>query len=48
MRGNAFWEGEHVITVLTPLDSKGLTKEFVTQVSAGLMKICCRCVLDGV
>ena len=28
------------------LDSKGLTKELVIQVSASLRKIGCRCVLD--
>ena len=31
---------------LTPRDSKGLTKELVSQVSSGLRKIGCRCVLD--
>ena len=35
-----FWEGEHVGLVLTPRDSKGLTKELVSQVNG------CRCVLD--
>ena len=29
VRGNAFCEGEHVRLVLTPKDSKGLTKESV-------------------
>ena len=49
VRGNAFWEGEHVRLVLTPKDSKGLTtKELVSQVSASLRKIGCRCVLDDV
>ena len=42
VRGNAFWEGEHVRLVLTPKDSKGLTKELVSQVSASLRKIGCR------
>ena len=46
VRGDAFWEGEHVRLVLTPNDSKGLTKELVSQVSASLRKIGCRCVLD--
>ena len=34
VRGNAFWEEKHVRIVLTPKDSKGLTKEIVSQVSA--------------
>ena len=29
VRGEAFWEGEHVRLVFTPNDSKGLTKELV-------------------
>ena len=36
VRGNTFWEGEHVRLVLTPNDSKELTKELVSQVSASL------------
>ena len=48
VRGAAFWEGEHVRLVLTPNDSKRLTKELVSQVSASLRKIGCRCVLDDV
>ena len=32
VRGKVFWEGEHVRLVLTPRDSKGLTKELVRQV----------------
>ena len=48
VRGNTFWEGEHVRLVLTPKDSKGLTKELVSEVSASLRKIGCRCVLDDV
>ena len=44
----AFWEGEHVRLVLTPNDSKRLTNELVSQVSASLRKIGCRCVLDDV
>ena len=48
VRGDAFWEGKHVRLVLTPNDSKGITKELVSQVSASLRKIGCRCVLDDV
>ena len=44
VRRNAFWEGEHVRLVLTPKDNKGLTTELVSQVSASLRKIGCRCV----
>ena len=29
VRGKVFWEGEHVRLVLTPRDSRGLTKELV-------------------
>ena len=47
-RGDAFLEGEHVRLVLTPDDSKRPTKELVSQVSASLRKIGCRCVLDDV
>ena len=43
-----FWEREHVRLVLTSNDSKGLTKELVSQVSTSLRKIGCRCVLDDV
>ena len=48
VRGATFWEGEHVRFVLTPNDSKRLTKELVSQVSGSLRKIGCRCVLDDV
>ena len=48
VRGGAFREGEHVRLVLTPNDSKGLIKVLVSQVSASLRKIGCRCVLDDV
>ena len=41
-----FWEGEHVRIVLTPRDSKGFTKELVSQVSSGLRRIGCGYVLD--
>ena len=30
VRGDAFWEGEHVRLVFTSNDSKGLTKELVS------------------
>lgn len=45
-RGSVSWEGEHIRLVLTPKDSKGLTKDVVTRVSACLRKIGCRCVFD--
>ena len=43
--GTVAWEGDNTRLVLTPRDSKGLTKEVVSQVSAQLG---CRCVLDDV
>ena len=46
VRGIVLWEGDHVRLVLTPKDSKGLSKELVSQVSSSLRKIGCRCVLD--
>ena len=46
VRGKVFREREHVRLVLTPRDSKGLTKELVSQMSSSLRKIGCRCVLD--
>ena len=46
VRGNVLWEGDHVRLVLTPKDSKGLSKELVSRVSSSLRKIGCRCVLD--
>ena len=46
VRGNVLWEGDHVRLVLTSKDSKGLSKELVSQVSSSLRKIGCRCVLD--
>ena len=48
VQGDAFWKGEHVRLVLTPNDSKRLTKVLVGQVSASLRKIGCRCILDDV
>ena len=35
------------VSSLTPRDSKGLTKELVSQVSSSLRKSGCRCVLDA-
>ena len=46
VRGKVSLEGEHVRLVLTPRDSKELTRELVSQVSSSLRKIGCRCVLD--
>ena len=46
VRGNVRWEGDHVRLVLTTKDSKGLSKELVSQVSSSLRKIGGRCVLD--
>ena len=46
VRGNVLWEGDHVRLVLTPKDSKGLSKELVSQVSSSLRKTAFRCVLD--
>ena len=40
--------GRDCVRTLTPKDSKGLTKELVSQVSASLRKVGCRCVLDDV
>ena len=42
------WEGDHIRVVLKPKDSRGITKEVVTRISACLRKIGCRCVLDQV
>ena len=36
------------VSSLTPRDSKGLTKELVSQVSSSLRKIGCRCVIDEI
>ena len=43
VRGKVVWEGDHLRLVLTATDSKGVTKEQVSQI---LRKIVCRCVLD--
>ena len=40
------WEGDHLRLVLTPKDSKGLTKALVGEVSSCRRKIGCRCFLD--
>ena len=45
-RGVVEWEGDHVRLVLLPKDSKGLSKEIAASISACLMRIGCRCVLD--
>ena len=45
-RGSVVWEGDHIRLVLDPKDSKGLTNEVVSRISACLRKIGCRCVLD--
>ena len=41
VRGNVLWEGDHARLVLTPKDSKGLSKELVSQLSSSLRKIGC-------
>ena len=46
-RGSIKWEGDHVRLVLKPSDSKGLSKEVVTRISACLRSMGCRCVLDN-
>ena len=38
VRGDAFWEGEHVRLVLTPNDSKGLAYKRVSQSSISKFK----------
>ena len=48
VRGSMHWEGDHVRIVVKPDDSRGLTKEVVTHISACLRSISCRCVLDEV
>ena len=44
--GKVAWEGDHVRLILNTKDSKGLTKNIVSQVSASLRKVGYRCVLD--
>ena len=40
------WEGDHLRVVLTVNDSKAIDKSLVSELSAKLRKIGCRCVLD--
>ena len=40
------WEGNHLRIVLTVNDSKAIGKSIVSELSAKLRKIGCRCVLD--
>ena len=46
--GNVRWEGDHIRVVLKPKDSRGITKEVVTRISAYVRNIGCRCVFDQV
>ena len=46
VRGKVVWEGDHLRLVLTATDSKGVTKEHVSQIPSILRKIGCRYVLD--
>ena len=34
-RGSVVWEGDHIRLILAPRDSKGLTNEIVSSISAG-------------
>ena len=45
-RGEMHWEGDHLRVVLTVNDSKAIDKSIVSELSAKLRKIGCRCVLD--
>ena len=45
-RGKMRWEGDHLCVVLTMNDSKAIDKPIVSELSAKLRKIGCRCVLD--
>ena len=40
------WEGDHLRVVLTVNDSKAIDKFIVSELSAKLRKIGCRCILD--
>ena len=40
------WEGDHLHVVLTVNDSKAIDKSIMSELSAKLRKIGCRCVLD--
>ena len=41
------WEGDHLRVVLTVNDSKAIDKSIMSELSAKLRKIGCRCVLDN-
>ena len=45
-RGEMRWEGDHLRVVLTVNDSKAIDKSIVSELSAKLRKIGCRCILD--
>ena len=45
-RGKMRWEGNHLRIVLTVNDSKAIYKSIVSELSAELRKIGCRCLLD--
>ena len=47
-QGNVRWEGDHIRVVLKPKNSRGITKEVVSRISACLCNIGCKCVLDQV
>ena len=44
--GKMRWEGDHLCVVLTVNDSKAIDKSIVSELSAKLRKIGCRCILD--
>ena len=44
--GEMHWEGDHLRVVLTVNDSKAIDKSIMSEVSAKLRKIGCRCYLD--
>ena len=45
-RSEMHWEGDHLRKVLTVNDSKAIDKPIMSELSAKLRKIGCRCVLD--
>ena len=45
VREDVHWEGDHIRLVLTYKDSQKINKALVSQISASLRKIGCRCVL---
>ena len=45
-RGEMRWEGDHLRIILTVNDSKAIDNPIVSEHSAKLRKIGCRCVLD--